>query len=164
MHRMIPHFGDFSHWDLVDELSSQHTTRFMRMTNMITGDNGVSMALPACECPEDVIQAHCAKYMRRGKPIHLMQRVSDSAYSIVAQYPGGIQRCRAVLPLGLQPTPHEPTEVGHGNSSGQDIGQEVQDHPKENLHTCSKRSTRMNMASTRFWKLPQSEDRIRLLW
>jgi group II intron reverse transcriptase/maturase len=36
--------------------------------------------------PADVIQAQCAKYMQRGKPIHLMQRVSDSAYSIVAQY------------------------------------------------------------------------------
>ena len=36
--------------------------------------------------PAHVIHAHCAKYMRRGKPIYLMQRVSDSAYSIVAQY------------------------------------------------------------------------------
>jgi group II intron reverse transcriptase/maturase len=41
---------------------------------------------PGLRVPADVIQAHCAKYMRRGKPIHLMQRVSDSAYSIVAQY------------------------------------------------------------------------------
>lgn len=41
---------------------------------------------PGLQVPADVIQAHCAKYMRRGKPIHLMQRVSDSAYSIVAQY------------------------------------------------------------------------------
>jgi hypothetical protein len=24
---MIPHFGDFSHWNLVDELSSQHKGR-----------------------------------------------------------------------------------------------------------------------------------------
>jgi group II intron reverse transcriptase/maturase len=36
--------------------------------------------------PARVIQAQCAKYMRRGKPIHLMQRVNDDAYSIVAQY------------------------------------------------------------------------------
>lgn len=36
--------------------------------------------------PKDVIQAQCAKYMRRGKPIHLMQRVNDRTYSIVAQY------------------------------------------------------------------------------
>jgi group II intron reverse transcriptase/maturase len=36
--------------------------------------------------PLRVIHAQCAKYMRRGKPTHLMQRVNDSAYSIVAQY------------------------------------------------------------------------------
>ena len=36
--------------------------------------------------PTDVIKAHCAPYMRRGKPIHLAQRVNDAAYSIVAQY------------------------------------------------------------------------------
>jgi group II intron reverse transcriptase/maturase len=36
--------------------------------------------------PASVINAHCAKYMRGSKPIHLMQRVNDSAYSIVAQY------------------------------------------------------------------------------
>jgi hypothetical protein len=36
--------------------------------------------------PHEVIQAKSAKYMRKGKPIHLMQRVNDTAYSIVAQY------------------------------------------------------------------------------
>ena len=36
--------------------------------------------------PVKVIQTHCTKYMRRGKPIHLMQRTTDSVYSIVAQY------------------------------------------------------------------------------
>jgi hypothetical protein len=36
--------------------------------------------------PARVIQTQCAKYMRRGKPVHLPQRVNDSAYSIVAQY------------------------------------------------------------------------------
>lgn len=36
--------------------------------------------------PQQVIQKHCAKYMRRGKPWHLMQRTNDSLYSIVAQY------------------------------------------------------------------------------
>ena len=36
--------------------------------------------------PPPVIQTHCAKYMRHGKPVHLSQRVNDSAYSIVAQY------------------------------------------------------------------------------
>jgi len=33
-----------------------------------------------------VIQSHCEKYLQRGKPIHLAQRVNDTAYSIVAQY------------------------------------------------------------------------------
>ena len=36
--------------------------------------------------PSSVKNAYCAKYMRRGKPIHLTQRVNDDAYSIVAQY------------------------------------------------------------------------------
>jgi Type II intron maturase/AI2M/AI1M-like, HNH endonuclease len=36
--------------------------------------------------PVDVIKAHCAPYRRRGNPIHLAQRVNDTAYSIVAQY------------------------------------------------------------------------------
>ncbi len=36
--------------------------------------------------PKPVIQKHCVKYMRRGKPWHLMQRTNDSPYSIVAQY------------------------------------------------------------------------------
>ena len=35
---------------------------------------------------QKVIQAKCAKYLRRGKPIHLKQRVKDSELSIVAQY------------------------------------------------------------------------------
>ena len=34
----------------------------------------------AFRCPK------CAKYMRNGKPTYLPQRISDSAYSIVAQY------------------------------------------------------------------------------
>ncbi|HEY7493492.1 MAG TPA: reverse transcriptase domain-containing protein [Candidatus Tectomicrobia bacterium] len=36
--------------------------------------------------PANVIHAHCAKYLRDGKPMPRMQRVNDSAYSIVAQY------------------------------------------------------------------------------
>jgi hypothetical protein len=36
--------------------------------------------------PYKVIQSKSVKYKRRGKPIHLMQRVNDTAYSIVAQY------------------------------------------------------------------------------
>jgi group II intron reverse transcriptase/maturase len=36
--------------------------------------------------PKRVIFDHCIKYMRRGKPYHLMQRTNDSVYSIIAQY------------------------------------------------------------------------------
>ena len=36
--------------------------------------------------PREVIQTHCAKYMRHGKPTHLMPRVNDEVYSIMAQY------------------------------------------------------------------------------
>lgn len=36
--------------------------------------------------PRQVVLAHCAKYMRQGKPAHLTARVSDSAYSVVSQY------------------------------------------------------------------------------
>ncbi len=36
--------------------------------------------------PKSVIKDRCVKYMRKGKPIHLMQRVNDDAYSIVSQY------------------------------------------------------------------------------
>jgi group II intron reverse transcriptase/maturase len=36
--------------------------------------------------PRRVIQKHSAKYKRRGKPYHLMQRTNDSVYSIIAQY------------------------------------------------------------------------------
>ena len=36
--------------------------------------------------PKSVIKDHSVKYMRKGKPIHLAQRVNDDAYSIVSQY------------------------------------------------------------------------------
>lgn len=36
--------------------------------------------------PPSVKKAQCAKYMRGGKPIHLPQRLSSDAYSIVNQY------------------------------------------------------------------------------
>jgi hypothetical protein len=36
--------------------------------------------------PKRAIQTYCAKYQRKGKPIHLIRRVNDSAYSIVASY------------------------------------------------------------------------------
>jgi hypothetical protein len=36
--------------------------------------------------PVDVVRAKCGPYLRHGKPIHRMERVNDSAYSIVSQY------------------------------------------------------------------------------
>ena len=36
--------------------------------------------------PRSKINAYCAKYQRKSKPIHLIRRVNDSAYSIVANY------------------------------------------------------------------------------
>ena len=36
--------------------------------------------------PQSVIRDHSAKYMRHGKPMHLPQRLNDSAYGIVALY------------------------------------------------------------------------------
>jgi group II intron reverse transcriptase/maturase len=36
--------------------------------------------------PTSVKNAHCAKYMRKGKPHHLAQRINDDVYSIVSQY------------------------------------------------------------------------------
>lgn len=54
--------------------------------------------------PHRVIQAHCAKYMRRGKPMHLPQRLNDDAYSIVrlyqAEYNGIVQYYRLAYNLG----------------------------------------------------------------
>jgi len=41
---------------------------------------------PGLKVPVHVIQAQCAKYLRRGKPIHLPARLHDADYSIVAQY------------------------------------------------------------------------------
>jgi group II intron reverse transcriptase/maturase len=36
--------------------------------------------------PKRIIYDHSIKYMRRGKPYHMMQRTNDSVYSIIAQY------------------------------------------------------------------------------
>lgn len=54
--------------------------------------------------PHQVVTAHCAKYLRNGKPIHLKRRVEDSAYSIVvqyqAEYAGIVQYYRLAYNLG----------------------------------------------------------------
>ncbi len=54
----------------------QHDHRGQRCIN-----GGIGLRVPA-----SVIHVQCARYMRRGKPVHLPQRVEDDAYSIVAQY------------------------------------------------------------------------------
>jgi len=56
--------------------NDKHDHRGQRCIN-----GGIGLRVPA-----RVVHNHCTKYMRRGKPIHLMQRVNNSAYSIVAQY------------------------------------------------------------------------------
>ena len=54
----------------------KHDHRGQRCIN-----GSIGLRVPRC-----VINAHCAKYTQGGKPKHLMQKVNDSAYSIVAQY------------------------------------------------------------------------------
>lgn len=56
--------------------NSKHDHRGQRCIN-----GGIGLRVPL-----HVKKAKCAKYMRKGKPAHLPQRVNDSAYSIVAQY------------------------------------------------------------------------------
>jgi group II intron reverse transcriptase/maturase len=54
----------------------QHDHRGQRCIN-----GGIGLRIP-----ERVIRAQCAKYMQHGKPKHLMQRINEHPYSIVAQY------------------------------------------------------------------------------
>ena len=56
--------------------NSKHDHRGQRCIN-----GGIGLRVPS-----SVKNAKCAKYMRNGKPTYLPQRISDSAYSIVAQY------------------------------------------------------------------------------
>ncbi len=49
------------------------------------GQRGINGEL-GLRVPHRVVMAQCAKYLRRGKPIHRKERVEDTAYSIVAQY------------------------------------------------------------------------------
>ncbi len=41
---------------------------------------------PGLKVPVDVIRAKCSKYMKHGKPIQRAERLSDSDFTIVAQY------------------------------------------------------------------------------
>jgi hypothetical protein len=54
----------------------KHDHRGQRCIN-----GSIGLRVPKC-----VIHDHCTKYMRCGKPYHLMQRTNDSVYSIMAQY------------------------------------------------------------------------------
>ena len=56
--------------------NSKHDERGQRCINGAIG----------LRVPRQVIQAHIAKYLRRGKPAHLVQRINDTSYSIVTQY------------------------------------------------------------------------------
>lgn len=58
------------------QVDSKHDKRGQRCIN---GSIGLRM-------PKAVIKTRRQKYMRHGKSIHLMQRLNNSAYSIVAQY------------------------------------------------------------------------------
>ena len=54
----------------------KHDHRGQRCINGIVG----------LRVPTSVKNARCTKYTRKGKPIHLAQRINDDAYSIVSQY------------------------------------------------------------------------------
>jgi group II intron reverse transcriptase/maturase len=41
---------------------------------------------PGLKVPVDVIRTKCSKYMKRGKPVQRAERLSDSDFTIVAQY------------------------------------------------------------------------------
>jgi group II intron reverse transcriptase/maturase len=76
----------------------QHDRRGQRAINA-----GIGLRVP-----RDVVTKNVARYTRHGKPVHLTQRVADTAYSIVTQYQaeyGGIvQYYRLAYNLGaLQP-------------------------------------------------------------
>jgi len=58
--------------------------------------------------PPKVVREHMSKYMRRGKPAHLPNRLNDSEYPL----PGGVRWTRPVLPSGLQPAHAQPAQVG----------------------------------------------------
>ena len=72
----------------------QHDQRGQRSIN-----GGIGLRVP-----RRVIQAHCAKFMRGGRPMHLPKRLNDSPYSIVvqyqAEYAGLVQYYRLAYNLG----------------------------------------------------------------
>jgi group II intron reverse transcriptase/maturase len=63
------------------EIVSQHCDTW-RDRNKVRSVNGIL----ALYVPHDVIQAACARYMKRGKPTHRAEIAADSDYDIVRQY------------------------------------------------------------------------------
>ncbi len=49
------------------------------------GQRGINGGI-GLRVPRHVINEHCARYMRRGKPAHLPERLNDSAYSMLVRY------------------------------------------------------------------------------
>jgi group II intron reverse transcriptase/maturase len=58
------------------DADDQHDHRGQRCINGVLG----------LKVPVDVIKKKCSRYMRRGKPIHLPERLTDSDFSIITQY------------------------------------------------------------------------------
>ena len=85
--------------------------------------------------PVDVIKAHCAPYMRRGKPIHLAQRVNDTAYSIVAQYQAEYRGVVQYYRLAYNLRQLSDVETRDRSVAREDAGQKVQDQLHAHLQT-----------------------------
>jgi group II intron reverse transcriptase/maturase len=78
---LITHAATQSARFLGYEISSQHCDTWLDRKKA-RSVNGVL----ALHVPHDVIQAACARYMKRGKPTHRAEIAADSDYDIVRQY------------------------------------------------------------------------------
>lgn len=67
------------------------------------GERGINGGI-GFRVPRAVVNAHCARYMEHGKPVHLPQRLNDGVYSIIvryqAEYGGLVQYYRLAYNLG----------------------------------------------------------------
>jgi len=67
------------------------------------GERGINGGI-GFRVPRAVVSAHCDRYMERGKPVHLPQRLNDGPYSIIvryqAEYGGLVQYYRLAYNLG----------------------------------------------------------------
>jgi hypothetical protein len=78
---LITHAATQSARFLGYEIASQHCDTWFDRKKARSA-NGVL----ALHVPHDVIQAACARYMKRGKPTHRAEIAADSDYDIVRQY------------------------------------------------------------------------------